>query len=137
MKLTYLLIFAASLLIVSGCAQKRPVLYQNAHYKQTSSEQREKDIDYCIKQGQENIGETSRGKKAVSGGVTGSIIGGAVGLGVGIITGNPGRSTAAGALGGGAGGAAGGALSDSGNALFRKYVDRCLREKGYDPIGWK
>jgi hypothetical protein len=21
--------------------------------------------------------------------------------------------------------------------VFRNFVDRCLREKGYDPIGWR
>ncbi|WP_027178749.1 hypothetical protein [Maridesulfovibrio bastinii] len=137
MRIPYIVMLAAILIFSAGCAQKKPVLYHNAHYNNTSPEQRDKDINYCIEQGKTNIGESSRGKTSLKSGIKGSVIGGAVGLGIGIITGSPGTSTAAGALGGGAGGAASGAFDDSGDALFRRYVNRCLQDKGYEPIGWK
>lgn len=137
MKVKMFILLVSFLGLLTGCAQKKPVLYHNAHYNNTSEKQRQNDINYCIDQGKQNIGESSRGETAVKAGVKSGIVGGAVGLGIGIITGNPGTSTAAGALGGGAGGAASGAMSDSGDALFRRYVNRCLQDKGYEPIGWK
>ncbi len=134
-----ILIFTITLLLIPsyGCARKKPVLYPNAHYKQTAPEQVQNDINTCMQEAREYVGESSRGETAVKGGVKGGLIGGAVGLGVGIVTGSPGSSAAAGAAGGSAGGAVGGAMDDSGNAVFRKFVNKCLKEKGYDPIGWE
>jgi hypothetical protein len=54
------------------------------------------------------------------------------------VTGNLGRGAAAGAAGGAAGGMTRG-LFESGepDPVMKRFVERCLRDKGYEPIGWK
>jgi hypothetical protein len=68
----------------------------------------------------------------------GAAVGGAVGAGVGAVVGGTGRKAAAGAAGGGAGGFTRGVL-DSGDPdpVFRRFVEKCLRERGYEPAGWR
>ncbi|MBP1731211.1 MAG: putative exported protein [Deltaproteobacteria bacterium] len=57
---------------------------------------------------------------------------------VGAVTGNFGQTVGAWAAGGGAGGLFYGILRGSEpSPLYRGVVDRCLREKGYDPVGWQ
>ena len=60
------------------------------------------------------------------------------GTAIGAVTGNVGRGAAIGAAGGGASGITQGALSArEPDAVYRRYVETCLRERGYDPIGWR
>ncbi|MBA2492610.1 MAG: hypothetical protein H0V34_13240, partial [Gammaproteobacteria bacterium] len=54
------------------------------------------------------------------------------------VLGDAGTGAAAGTAGGVSRGLIG-ALFDSNEAdsVFRNFVDRCLREQGYEPIGWE
>ncbi len=115
-----------------ACAEK-PVVYPNDHSKTVGQFQTDQDIEYCLKLVDDSIGKTSRAKTSVKSGVKGGLIGGAIGLGVGIVTGSPGTA----ALAGTAGGAAGGAVQDNTDTTYRNFVEKCLIEKGYDPIGWR
>jgi hypothetical protein len=126
---------AVIVLAVSGCATQRPVLYPNAKLKQVGNEAAQRDINECIEQ----TGIThSGGDKVARRGAGGAIVGGAVGAGVGAVRGDIGRSAAAGAAGGAAGGAASGAIhSGEPDSVYKGFVQRCLRERGYDVIGWK
>ena len=82
------------------------------------------------------INATDPGQAARSGAV-GAIVGGGTGAVVGLITGDPGRSAAVGAAGGGTGGFLSSLFRRSQpSTAYRRYVDRCLRERGYDPVGW-
>jgi len=65
-------------------------------------------------------------------------VGAASGAAVGAVLGDAGTGAAAGAAGGISRGLIG-ALFDSNEAdpVYRNFVDRCLREQGYEPIGWK
>jgi uncharacterized protein YcfJ len=76
--------------------------------------------------------ETAKG--AAGGALAGAIVGGAVGA----VTGHLGRGAAIGAAAGGTSGLIHGAAKDAQpSPLYRNFVDRCLRERGYEPIGWK
>ncbi len=126
-------------LAAAGCGAHKPILYPNQHYQQVGVEAAEADIKDCMALAEESGASPSQGKSGqlagstVGGGAIGSA-GGAVG---GAIRGNPGH----GAMVGAASGATVGFL----RGLFRKpppsgayknYVDRCLRDRGYDPTGW-
>jgi len=124
------------MLACSACA-KKPVLYPNEQYKVSGKTKVSEDIEYCLALAEKSVGKESRGKTSAKTGLQGGLIGGAIGFGIGIITGSPGTSALAGAAGGAAGGAASGALKDDSNSLYRKFVERCLKEKGYEPMGWK
>lgn len=121
-----------------GCAEKRPVLYPNAHLKQVGNETAQRDIDACIRYAKDGGAEEDKGAEIAKSTAGGAAVGGAVGAATGAVLGNLGRGAAAGAAGGAAGGLVHGALkSGEPDAVFKNFVDRCLREKGYEPIGWR
>ncbi|SME94894.1 hypothetical protein [Desulfovibrio gilichinskyi] len=130
---------ALFIFLISSCpaCAKKPVVYPNDHSKTVGKIQTDQDIKYCMNLADENIGKASRGKSSVRSGVKGGLIGGAIGLGIGIVTGSPGTSALAGSAGGAAGGAVGGAVQDNTDAAYRNFVEKCLTEKGYEPIGWR
>jgi len=133
-----LLVATAMMILVTACAgPKRPVLYPNEHLKTVGQETAKKDIDACIRLSVDAGLETEKGKdtagKAVKGGAAGAIIGGAIGL----VTGSVGKSAAIGAAGGAAAGAVHGASNRDLDPVQQKFVEQCLRDRGYQPIGWK
>jgi hypothetical protein len=131
-----LILFSA--LAVAACAEKRPVLYPNAHLQQVGSEAAQRDVDACIQYAKDSGADSDKGADIAKNTAGGAAVGGAVGAATGAILGNLGRGAAAGAAGGAAGGLTRGVLkSDEPDAVFKNFVDRCLREKGYDPIGWR
>ena len=86
----------------------------------------------------EHGADSSSGGRVAKDTAGGALIGGAVGAG----DGGGARECRAGiGCGGGRGswgGLARGALSsDERDPVFKQFVDRCLREKGYEPIGWR
>jgi uncharacterized protein YcfJ len=135
---------AAWLLVVfivialAGCATQRPVLYPNAKYDRVGPEVAQRDIDDCIRLAESHGITHDSGEKVARRGATGAVVGGAIGAGVGAVRGDIGGRAAAGAAGGAAGGAASGAIhSGEPGQVYKGFVQRCLREKGYDVIGWK
>jgi len=130
------LAFAA---VSGGCGHtQRPVLYPNERLKQVGNEQAQEDVDECMRLANEYGADSSSGGRVAKQTAGGAIVGGAVGAATGAVLGSAGRGLAAGAAGGGAGGLARGTLSsDQKDPVFRQFVDKCLREKGYEPIGWR
>ncbi|MCU0561752.1 MAG: cell envelope biogenesis protein OmpA [Desulfobacterales bacterium] len=129
---------AIALAAFAGCADKRPVLYPNAHFDRVGNETAQRDIDACIRLARESGADASKGAEIAKSTAGGAAIGGAVGAATGAVLGNLGRGAAAGAAGGAAGGLVrGGLASGDPDPVFRNFVDRCLRDKGYDPIGWR
>lgn len=130
--LAILLIF-----LLTGCAAHRPVLYPNEHLKMVGDGQGQKDIDECCRQAEAYVKTHPEAKVAGStaaGGAAGAVVGGAVGA----VTGNLGRGIAVGAAGGAATGLLRGLFRASQpSPVYKNFVNRCLREKGYDPIGWE
>ena len=125
--------------VISSCASKRPAAYPNDQLKRAGQAQFQADIDECVrlandygvknKQTEKVVKETAR--DGVAGAAAGAVISAIVG-------GNIGQSAAAGAAGGGVIGFIRGMFdSDEPSPVFRQYVDKCLRDKGYEVIGWQ
>jgi outer membrane lipoprotein SlyB len=132
------ILLVGMVLLLSACAKKRPVLYPNATYNSTGEAAAQADIDDCIRLAADYGHATDAGKNVAKSTGAGAVVGGAVGGAVGLVTGHPGRGLAAGAAGGGAGGLAHGALkSGDPDEIERRFVEQCLRDKGYQVIGWK
>ena len=128
----------AMAVLISACAKKRPVLYPNPTYQTVGKTAAEIDIDDCIQLAADHGHATDQGKKMAGSTAKGAAVGAAVGGAVGLVTGRPGRGLAAGAAGGGAGGLARGAMkSGDPDQIERRFVEQCLRDKGYQVIGWK
>ena len=137
---------SASLLV--GCAATgpssplaRPVFYPNATLNQVGDAQAQRDADQCMNSAK-NVGLTPEEKdNAVGrGAVKGAAIGG-VAAAVGALVHGRGpervlESGTAGAAIGGSAGAVAGAFHEKPSGTYRHYVQRCLKDKGFDVIGW-
>ena len=135
---TRVILLAAMAFLFSACAKKQPVLYPNATYNSVGETAARADIDDCMRLAAEHGHATDTGKNVAKSTGVGAAVGAAVGGAVGLVTGNPGRGLAAGADGGGAGGLARGAMnSGDPDEIERRFVEQCLRDKGYQVIGWK
>jgi len=105
----------------------------------------ERDVNECIARAEQfaSSGTPAQGaaRDAATNTAVGAGAGAAIGAVGGAITGNPGEAAAVGAATGGTAGLIGwfvGASRGGGtNPVFANFVDRCLRERGYEPIGWQ
>lgn len=123
---------------ILACAAKRPVLYPNAHLEAVGTAAAQQDIDDCLQQAA--AGGYQSNSKAEIGGSTavGAASGAAVGAAVGAVAGRAGRGAAMGAAGGGTAGLIRGLFrSRDLDPVQRRFVEQCLREKGYKVIGWR
>lgn len=126
--------------LLAGCAAPKPILYPNAHYQSVGADAAERDIEECKELAKDAGATPSQGKTGQVAGntVAGGAVGAAAGAVGGAVVGHPGR----GAMVGSASGATAGFL----RGLFRRspssqayvnYVNRCLKERGYEPTGWQ
>ena len=127
------------LLILSACGPKRPVFYPNDHLKTVGKAQARADADQCMAEAKEygvkNDAGKAVGDKAVKGAAIGAVTSVVVSA---VLGGNVGRAAGAGAAGGATAGAVSGAFdADESDPVFKNYVDHCLREMGYEVIGWQ
>lgn len=127
-------------LMLAGCASgpKRPVFYPNDHMKTVGKSQSEQDAEACMALALDSGVSENRdgevGKKAAKGAVVGGIASGVWGL----FRGDAGERAVAGAAAGAATGAVGGAFQSAElNPTFKRFVQRCLSERGYEVIGWE
>jgi hypothetical protein len=128
---------AAALLLV-GCAAKRPVLYPNDHYQQVGAAAADADVDACISLAEAHGNTADQSGKVATNTAVGAGVGAAGGAAVGAVLGNAGRGAAAGAAGGGVTGLVRGlAKASEPEPIFKRFVEHCLTERGYKPIGWK
>ena len=121
-----------------ACAAKRPVLYPNAHLEAVGTAAAQQDIDDCLQQAAAG-GYQANPKAEIAGSTAvGAATGAAVGAAVGAVAGVAGRGAAMGAAGGGTGGLIRGLFrSRDLDPIQRRFVEQCLREKGYKVIGWR
>lgn len=124
--------------ILAGCAVKQsPVLYPNDHLRSVGDAQAQVDIEKCSQMAEDYI-KANPGAKVVGGVIVGGAGGSVVGGAVGAVTGNLGRGVGIGAAAGAASGLVRGAYKASQpSPVYKAFVNRCLKEKGYDPIGWE
>jgi hypothetical protein len=130
------------LLASAGCATQRPVLYSNDHLKRVGSSVAERDPNDCLRQVEKYVASNGRVDSAVNRAATGAVTGGtidaAAGAAGGAIVGHAGTGAA---IGGAAGATRGLILglwvTQNPSPVYRNFVNRCLRDKSYDPIGWQ
>lgn len=133
------IVMMACILLLWGCAQQRPVFYPNEHLKQVGDQKAQADIDECMRLATEYGAKEDAGAKIAKDTAAGAVVGAAAGAAIAAVFGeNVGRAAGAGAAGAGVATFARGAV-DSGkpDPLFQRYVERCLREKGYETVGWR
>jgi Glycine-zipper domain len=130
---------------LGACAARRPALYPNEQYKRVGEAAAERDIDDCMRRAKQFVASGGQAAGAARGVATSTAVGAGTGAAIGAVggavTGNAGEGAAVGAATGGTAGLLGGLFgvfqSRAPDPVFANYVDRCLRERGYDPIGWK
>jgi hypothetical protein len=145
MRKLIVIVCAAAITALVGCGSQRPVLYPNAHFNQVGTTAAERDIELCMRTTEDYVASGGRTGKALEGaavgGGTGAAVGAAAGAAGGAIVGRAGTAAAVGAAGGAAGVTRGLIHSLSGrhdrDPVYRNFVNRCLRERGYDSIGWR
>ena len=125
----------------AGCAgtTPKPVLYPNNHLKQVGQAAADRDIAECRQLASSyGVAQTKDGKvarKAVGGAAVGGASAGAYGLVRGK---DAGERALAGAAAGAAAGTVRGAMSSTETSpLYKNFVQKCLRERGYEVIGWQ
>lgn len=133
------LLFVMVILSIStGCAAKRPVLYPNEVYRSTGSEKAQQEIDDCLKRAEEANAQgrladevaLKTGKSALVGGATGAVIG--------AISGSALRGGLIGAAAGGTVALVSSAVKGPEDSpVYRRFVEICLFEKGYQVLGWQ
>jgi outer membrane lipoprotein SlyB len=126
------------LMIAAGCAHSQsPVLYPNAKLKEA---QADAEISACRSLADDYVSSgpaTAKeiGKDTAAGGVGGAAVGAVAGA---VSGGGAGRGAAIGAATGATAGAVHGTYKSSGpSPVYKNFVDRCLRERGYEVIGWQ
>jgi uncharacterized protein YcfJ len=132
--------FILVIALFTACAAPKPVLYPNSHYQRAGAEVADRDIDECREMAKDAGATASQGKSGQVAGSTaaGGAIGSASGAVGGAVVGHPGRGAMVGAAAGATGGFLRGLFrrSPPSNA-YKQFVQRCLKERGYDPVGWE
>ena len=121
-----------------GCASQRPVFYPNNQFNTVGKTVSKQDVDECMKSASAYGIKTQPVKKVAGGSAVGTATGAAVGSATGAVRGHAGRGAAAGAAGGAAGGFMWGLFNAKKvDPVQKRFVEECLRLKGYKVIGWK
>ncbi len=134
-KLVFILIAAV---FFSACATSRPVLYPNEHAKEVGNDQVYQDINECMRLAKSS-GAKSNSADEIAKETAGSATeGAATGAATGAVIGDSGTGAAMGAIRRGMNRFfAGMHRSKEPSPAFKQIVERCLIDKGYEPIGWK
>lgn len=122
---------------------RRPVLYPNDQYQRVGAAVAQRDAEDCRQRADTYVKTGSADGHAAAHAAKETAVGGASGAAIGAVGGAISGNAGEGAAVGAASGATAGLLhsifsqSDSTDPVFVNFVERCLRNKGYDPIGWK
>ena len=122
----------------AACASERPVLYPNQHYRDVGIEVSQADIHACMAMAEAAVGDKNDASDTAGRTAVGAGAGAAVGAVGGAISGGARTGAAVGAATGGTAGLLSGLWGTRDHdPIYMAYVDTCLREKGYQPIGWR
>jgi hypothetical protein len=129
-------------LALGACASgPEPVLYPNERLQAVGAAQAEQDIAECraLAEGAGASEGADTTERAAGSTAAGGAVGGATGAVGGAILGRPGTGAAVGAATGATAGLMRSIFSGGSgpSAAYRNVVDRCLRERGYEPVGWE
>ncbi|HNO75861.1 glycine zipper family protein [Nitrosomonas mobilis] len=130
------------LLGLSACANHQPILYPNTYYQSVGRTIADRDINEC-RQLAESAG-ARRGSGSTGNTARRTVVGAGAGAASGAVGGAIAGSAGRGAMVGAASGATYGLLSGvfgSGTSrpapAYMNFVNRCLRERGYEVTGWQ
>jgi len=122
-----------------ACAA-RPITYSSVPGGPVEQAQLERDIDECTSLARRHTREGSAIARDTARGMgVGAVVGAASGAVGGAIWGSAGRGAATGAAAGATSGLLGSIFrrGSGDDSAKRRYVERCLTERGYDVIGWR
>lgn len=137
-----------AMLAVTGCAttgasspSARPVFYPNATLNRVGQDKANQAADACMAQARTaGLSPEEKDNAVAHGAAKGAAVGGVVGAVGALVRGRGAErvveSGAGGAVVGGAAGATAGAFHEKPNSAYRHYVQRCLKDQGFDVIGW-
>lgn len=129
------------MLVLIGCAgSKKPVLYPNQHLNAVGQYQADADIKACMQAAEASGANEGKGGELVKNTAKAGAVGGATGAVVGAVSssGSTGRGAAIGSAGAATATLVGGAFRTAEpTPVYMRFVDQCLRDKGYQPIGWR
>lgn len=135
---TVILLGTMASVFLVGCAGSRPVLYPNDHFKSVGQTQSEIDIAECQELAEAHTSSGNKAKEMAQGTAVGAGVGAASGAVIGAIQGSAGKGAAVGAAVGATGGFLRSIIRKSGpSRTFKNFVNTCLKERGYKPIGWE
>lgn len=141
MKASFGVLIVISALALGGCAStKKPVLYPNPHLNRVGQQQADADIDACMRAAEASGANSGKNEELARSTAKAGAVGGATGAVVGAISssGSAGRGAAIGGAGAATATLVGGAFDSSNpTQVYIRFVDQCLRDKGYQPIGWR
>jgi outer membrane lipoprotein SlyB len=141
MKTTFTLLILIAIVVLSGCSSaKKPVLYPNTHLNRVGQHQADADIDLCMQAAQASGANSGKNEELAKKTAKAGAVGGATGAVVGAISssGSAGRGAAIGGAGAATATLVGGVFDSSEpTQVYIRFVDQCLRDKGYQPIGWR
>jgi len=108
----YLAFIGLSSILMAACVRERPLLYPNELVRAAGAAAAEREIDDCMQRAEDFVGKARRGEVVFEETITGSR------------------------------GLSGGMALDSNfkqdpMPTYRTFVNRCLRQKGYEPLEWK
>ncbi len=140
--LTFLLTILLMVCNLVACAGPEPILRSNTQLQLYGKEAAEREVGVCgIKAERAGLQHgTNRSGNAGAGLVLGVVGGAAVGASTGLVGGPTG--IAIGAAAGGAVGGLLGVLAGTYKSLeprqeYAAFVERCLKDKGYETAGWQ
>ncbi len=135
-------VLVAALFALVGCAGPEPILNANQRLLLQGKDQAERDVDLCrYKAEQAGLRHgTNRSSNAAAGAVIGLLGGAGVGASSGLVGGPAGV-----AMGAAAGGVVGGVLGFLAGTYkpvdpqqdYMQFIERCLKERGYEISGWQ
>ncbi|UCF91474.1 MAG: cell envelope biogenesis protein OmpA [Desulfobacterales bacterium] len=132
-----LLFLMAVVVLTTGCGTQKPVLYPNDHLKTLGPAQAESDIAQCQQLAEEYV-KANPGKEVAKSTAVGAGTGAIIGTVAGAVTGSVGTGAGVGAATGATGGLLHGLFKASApSPLHKSYVEKCLRDKGYEIVGWQ
>jgi hypothetical protein len=126
-----------ALVLLTGCAAQRPVLYPTERLVQVDPTVSERDVNDCQHLASSNVRSTlpedTLRETAIGGG-----IGAATGAVGGAIFGSPGSGAAFGAATGATANLLNSLLrSNAPTPTYQNYVATCLSDRGYRVVGWQ
>jgi len=140
------LVVALASVALAACSATKPTLYPNDQYNRVGAAQADQDVANCQAQAQEYVKTGGQGGQRATEAARNTGVGAAVGAAGGAVGGAIGGNVGEGAAVGAASGATAGLLGtmfgwmfqrNEPDPVYRNFVEKCLRDKGYEPIGWQ